>query len=176
MGWECRMMKKYELTDESIEHVGHKLYRIKALRSFSNVKQGDLGGYIEKEDNLSHDGDCWIYGNARVSDNASVYGDAHVSGNAMVSGNALIYDNARVFDNARVCGNAKVSGDARLPGRIVVDGESKISGNCILKFNGWIWLKNIILDHGIWTDSYTVDNKTYIISNTLEQLYIGDIE
>lgn len=50
------MEKKYILTDETIKVNGKTLYRIKALREFSNVKAGDLGGFVESESNLSHDG------------------------------------------------------------------------------------------------------------------------
>jgi dUTPase len=28
--------------------------------------QGEIGGWIENEDNLSHCGDCWVYGDAEV--------------------------------------------------------------------------------------------------------------
>ncbi|AGF87662.1 Uncharacterised protein [Streptococcus suis] len=28
--------------------------------SFGSVEVGDLGGYIEKEENLSHDGNAWV--------------------------------------------------------------------------------------------------------------------
>ena len=44
--------KKYELTGDFIEILGRKLYRIRALRDFSYVKTGDLGGYIENENNF----------------------------------------------------------------------------------------------------------------------------
>jgi len=81
-------MKKFELTSETKVYLGRKLFRIKSLLSFSFVKEGDLGGWIEKEDNLSHDGDAWVFGNAQVSGNAQVFGDAWVFGNAQVSGNA----------------------------------------------------------------------------------------
>ncbi|MBB4077294.1 hypothetical protein GGR08_001625, partial [Bartonella fuyuanensis] len=30
-----------------------------ALKDFDDIKAGDLGGFIEKEVNLSHDGNCW---------------------------------------------------------------------------------------------------------------------
>lgn len=64
-------MKKYEFTDETEFFFGRKLHRIKALRDIGeDVKTGDLGGWIEKESNLSHDGDAWVYGNAKVCDNA----------------------------------------------------------------------------------------------------------
>lgn len=77
-------MKKYELTTECKEFLGRKLYRIKALTSFSDVKEGDLGGWIEKEENLSQEGNTWVYGNATVYDNATVYGNAMVYGNAEI--------------------------------------------------------------------------------------------
>lgn len=58
-------MKKYELLiDDTIDVFGITLFRIKALISFGNVAKGDLGGYVKKEDNLSHSGDAWVYGNA----------------------------------------------------------------------------------------------------------------
>ena len=76
-------MKKFELTNEFITNsYGVKLFRIKALITLPSVKAGELGGYIEKEGNLSQYGDAWVYGNARV------YGDAQVSGDAWVCDNA----------------------------------------------------------------------------------------
>ena len=74
-------MKKFELTNEFITNsYGVKLFRIKALIEFGNVKAGDLGGYIEKEENLSHMGDAWVSDDARISGDAQVFGDARVSG------------------------------------------------------------------------------------------------
>lgn len=69
-------MKKFELTAESKIFAGKKLFRIKALLSFGDVKEGELGGYVEKEENLSNDGNAWVYGNARVYGNAD-YATAH---------------------------------------------------------------------------------------------------
>ncbi len=58
---------KYELLkDQSIELASGTAYRIKALKSFGNVKKGEIGGYVESEDNLSQEGDCWISDNAIV--------------------------------------------------------------------------------------------------------------
>jgi len=78
------MTKKYKLTDEYVMHFGRKLFRIVAVASFASVSAGELGGYIEKEQNLSHDGDAWVYGNAQVYGDARVYGDAWVYGDARV--------------------------------------------------------------------------------------------
>ena len=89
--------KKYELLkDDEVTYFGRTLYRIKATTDFGDVKKGELGGYIQKEKNLSHFGDAW------VSDDAWVTDDAWVSGNARVSGNAWVLDDAWVSGNARV--------------------------------------------------------------------------
>lgn len=82
-------MKKYEMIyDDEM-----KMYRIKALIDIPsiNVKVGNFGGFIEKENNLSHKDNCWIF------DNAEVFGNARVYGNAIISGNARVYGDARVF-------------------------------------------------------------------------------
>ena len=70
------MEKKYKLTEETKEWCGRTLHRIEALKDFGDVKAGDKGGWIEKEENLSHQGDAWVYGNAQVSGNAKVYDNA----------------------------------------------------------------------------------------------------
>jgi hypothetical protein len=128
-------MKKYELTAEFIEKWGKKLFRIKALISFGSVEAGELGGYVEKEDNLAQDGDAWVcddawvYGNARVYDDAWVYGDARVYGNAEVYGDARVYGNARVYDDAWVYGDARVYGNARVCDDAWVYGNAWVCGN-----------------------------------------------
>jgi hypothetical protein len=73
------VIMKYKLTNESmINAAGKKLFRIKALVDIEEygVKKGDLGGWIEKEDNLSQSGNAWIFGEAKVSGSAEVSGDA----------------------------------------------------------------------------------------------------
>ena len=50
------MTKKYKLTKRTKLLDGHILHRIQALKNFGDVKKGDLGGWIEKEGNLSHNG------------------------------------------------------------------------------------------------------------------------
>lgn len=90
------MEKHFELTDETIEVAGNTLHRIRCTRDCKWAKTGDLGGFIEKEDNLS--GDAW------VADNAQVFGTARVSGNAWVSDNARVYGNARIDCIKAHCG------------------------------------------------------------------------
>lgn len=65
-------MKKFELTSEFVTFLGKKLFRIKALVSFGDVAEGELGGFIERENNLDQYGDAWVYGNAWVCGDARV--------------------------------------------------------------------------------------------------------
>ena len=132
---------KYEiLKDEFIEFDGRKLYRIRALKDFHNVKKGKVGGYIASERNLSHEGEAWVYGNAcvsgdaRISGDARVYGDAQVYGDAWVSGNAQVYGNARVYGDAQVYGNAQVSGNAQ-----------------VLNRHSVVWFSNVGTENGTLT-------------------------
>ena len=92
------MDKKFELVGNGV-FVGSKIvFRIKALKDFGDVKKGDLGGFVEEEVNLSHEGECWIYN------------DACVYGCARLYQNAKIYDNVRVYDFSEVCGDANIHG------------------------------------------------------------------
>ena len=134
------MEKKYKLTEETINVDGRTLYRIEALKDFNDVKKGDKGGFIENEKNLSQSDDCWVYGNAKVSDNAMVcgnakvygnarvYGNTWVFGNAMVSVNALVIDKARVYGNAQVRGNAEVYGNAKVYDDALVCEDAQVYG------------------------------------------------
>ena len=105
-------MKKFEFTGEtktiSLFFRTATLHRIRAVAEFGLVKIGDLGGWIEKEENLSHEGKAWVCGDAEVWGNAKVCGDAKVWGNAEVWGNAKVCGDAKVWGNAKVCGDAEV--------------------------------------------------------------------
>ena len=97
------MNTKYEFTGETKIVHGRTLRRIKAIVAIgATVAPGDIGGWIESENNLSVYGNAWVYGNAKVFDKALVYGNAKVSGDAIVSDNALVCDNALVSGDARV--------------------------------------------------------------------------
>ena len=108
-------MKKYEMTSNYKIFLGKKLFQIRALVDLCNgVKAGELGGYIEKEENLSQSGNAWVGGDARVTDNARVTGNAQVAGDAWVRDNAQVRDNAHIAGNAHVAGKAWVSKSADL--------------------------------------------------------------
>ena len=116
-------MKKYELvkTDRP-----DGLFQIKALKDGPWGPAGTFGGFVESADNLSQEDECWVYGDARVSENACVSENARVFGNAEVFGDAEVFGNARVFGKAQVYGNARVFGDAEVFGNARVFGNAQV--------------------------------------------------
>ena len=103
-------MKKFEITHTQKIVNGITLYQIKALKDFANVKAGDLRGWIEKEDNLSQERNCWVYESGEVYEGGRVFGDAQVFGR--VCGDVQVYGKARIFDGIVIFGGAKVYGDS----------------------------------------------------------------
>jgi hypothetical protein len=97
-------MKKYELTQESVQAYDSTLYRIKALINFGQVSAGDIGGFVENESNLSQEGNCWIYDESRC------FGKARVSGDASVSDYSWVYGNTVVRGNVTISGHRWLSG------------------------------------------------------------------
>ena len=125
-------MRKYEFTGETKTLCdGTALHRIRALIDIDLrlrvVKAGDLGGWLECERNLSHYGNCWVYGDANVFGNAEVWGNAEVLGNAKVWGDAEVCGNAEVYGGAMVCGDAEVYGDTKIGGDAIVRGINHIA-------------------------------------------------
>lgn len=86
------MSKKYVLTDASKIVEGTTVFRIRALIDIPmyGVKIGDLGGWVESEANLSHDGNCWVADDSVVKNLAGVYQDAIVYDNSIVEDNVLV--------------------------------------------------------------------------------------
>lgn len=95
-----------------------------------SVRQGDLGGFAQSENNLSQEGACWLFQNAIaaedavVAENAQIRNLAVLRGNTMVVGNAIIRDCSIVEDYAIVTTG-------------VVEGNSRIAGNARIIRNEW---------------------------------------
>ena len=132
-------MKKYEMTSNTKEFIGRKLFQIRALKDFGDVKAGDLGGYIEKEENLSHNGNAWVYDNVKIYDNAKVFGDAQVHGNALIYSNARIFDKAKVYGNTWVCGNALIYDNAQIYDAVQIYENVQIYGNAQIYDNASVY-------------------------------------
>lgn len=98
--------KKYEFTGKIKTIFGIEFKQIRAIISFGCVVAGEIGGWIECEENLSQSGNAWVSGNARVSGDAEVKKDDDY----MVVGGAGRYNRFTTFFKCRdktikvVCG------------------------------------------------------------------------
>lgn len=129
------MSKKYELTDNTYIHNSVTLYQIRALKDFSNVKAGELGGYVQSTKNLSQKGKCWIY-----NDDSMVYGNAIICGNAKIMCESEVCDNAKVSENATISdsiifGSAIISGNASISDNVKIHGVAKVYDNAQIRDN-----------------------------------------
>lgn len=148
--------KKYEITD--IAHPKYPwLHRIRALVHVGDVARGDLGGYVESEENLSQGGHCWIYDDAIACECAAVIEEGCLLNasvardNAVICGDAMLFDKASaedyscllngvVKDAARIAGNAviKAADNREAP---VIRGNSNIYGTVCGRF----YINDIVL-------------------------------
>ena len=163
--------KKYRISDDGeVRHFGdHTLHRIQALRDIVDVltgnviaRAGDFGGWIENENNLSIDGNCWVSDNACVFDKSSVTDDAIVSGRAIVMGDNWIGECSRVYDRASISGEgvmlfeqSSVYGNAEIIGKnsnslIKLRHQSRVFGNASITGNGiMICNRSVVRNHTI---------------------------
>lgn len=152
------MNRNYELTDETQQHHGATLYRIRATHDFVNqgrtIKAGAPGGWVEGyhnlQDNAWVDDEAIVFRNALAKDNAwvkdkaMVLGDAIlggecvVSNNASVSGSAEVSGQANIADNAWVCGQAKVYGHASVIHYAVVLGKACVYDNATISGHAYV--------------------------------------
>lgn len=155
---------KYKITDETTKYLGRTLHRIEALCTFNDVNIGDKGGFIESENNLSQEGTCWVYNNAKVLEQAVVSGDACIYDNAIVRGNALVYNNADVTGRAVVGGNAKIYGNASISGHATIINEAQvfdnadIRGYAVIRHNVKVYGNTEISDHSNISDYTEIYN------------------
>lgn len=157
------MNKKYKLLPKQLVHftdltdnekpVERRMYRLKALRDIPahNIKAGDLGGWVNRRNILSHEGDCWIGNEAKffsedghtvslvtddalITDQVIVYSRVNTSisiyQNAILSENVKLIAVGRGFD-PRIHGEARLSDDAfiRNPTEITgkISGEARVT-------------------------------------------------
>ncbi|WP_066753412.1 hypothetical protein, partial [Proteus myxofaciens] len=107
----------------------------------------EQGGWIEKKENLSQEGDCFIY------DDAMVFGYAQIQGNAIVAEDAIVYGNAIITDSAKVYGKAQVYGHAYIDGESIISENKHIFEN-IQSWNNIDSLEVINTNIGSKTDDY----------------------
>lgn len=152
--------KKYRLLEEKEtvqnQYGGFAGYRIQALVDIPlhGVTAGDLGGFVAHQNVLSHEGSCWIGGDAFVGSSINsrysgygyperskfnVEGDAlvtgqayvcgHVWGNAEISGST--YVSAEIGSDSIITDNAYISGSS-MRGSVVLSGNAKVTNVYIM--------------------------------------------
>ena len=163
-------MEKYEILmdkEYTIEWKGHILHRIRALIDFGDVKKGDLGGFVENENNLSYYGNCWIYDGAKAMDSSRVYDDSRM------------YDESEMHDNSRMYGDSELNNSAKLYGKLVskVDDFMEINNpqgrlvTCVKKGNKIFYsvgCQNEITEE---TFKYRIENENYGLEENPHRKY-----
>lgn len=166
---------KYEFTGEVRGNLGRVLKRIRRL------SDGLVGGWIEHEENLSHEGSCFVYDYAQVSGYARVQDDAQARNTARVSDHAILRDHAQargktwinghailrdravatcrswVGDRAMICDEASLSGDAAASDDAVIGGTTQVRQNAWLR--GSTHVRRLGM---VFNDSDRVVNVTYL--------------
>lgn len=122
---------KYEITE--IAHPQYPfLHRIRALQPVgTEVRLGDLGGFVEHEGNLSDDTEdsAWVY------DDAIACNDAYLDQGATLRDRAVACERAYLSGHTRLSGEARAEGDAYLRGAVVKD-QARVSGTLLDRPSG----------------------------------------
>ena len=174
--------KKYDiLTDEknTLTYNGRVLHRIIALKDFSDVKKGSIGGFVESGKNLSQKDDCWIYNDAMVMDDACVYDNAKVFDQCIVKGHAKLHENAKMSYRAVISENVDVHGSAKIVDRAFLSGYIEVK-DCA-RIGGFVSLDNfydIVIDKNAYIfnsmDCITVNYAYYFSHFTLTAFRCND--
>lgn len=117
---------KFKLIEDFYK--GRIVFRICSVKDFGRMPAGSVGGIVEKESNLSQEGDSWIGYDSKV------YGDSRVEGNATIAGNCTLRGNVLIKDSVTCYGKIKISG------KVIISGGSKLRGIITIKS------KNLTID------------------------------
>lgn len=129
-------MIKYRLSEEprafTYQVDGEKksvlLRQVIAVTDFNDVKAGTSGGWVDADNVLSQQGDCWIY-----DENAMAFAGTEITGNARITQPCTLYNNVRIGDNVWI-DRADISDGARISDNVTIQsssvrGESAIYGD-----------------------------------------------
>lgn len=132
------MNKKYEVTNITMEFGERTLYRIRALKDFADVKTGDLGGWVSGENNLSQEGNCWIYDEAKCMDNSKIYGNStmhdysEMYDYSIMYGDSEMHNYTEMHDYSIMYSYSKMYGCSKMRDSSTMYGNSKMYGNSMM--------------------------------------------
>ena len=172
--YESKMNRKhFELTRESkINYEGVTVFRIKCVKDFIHARNGDLGGWVQKLENLNNNAwvseEAEVYENANVYENALISGHAKVRGTAKVYGYAKVYENAEIYfdgvevsDNAEIYGYTHIRSNPRIYGNAKVFGNTTVFGHCVISDNAKVYGDTYIEDSGIHGNAEIYGTRPY---------------
>lgn len=161
-------MKKYRLIEGDKEYRGQKLYQIQALRDFTTsnnteVKTGDLGGFVSGEHNLSHEGNCWVANSAEVRDKSCVSENGYVGGFSYLNGAVQVFGNARItrgdfYGEVKIYDNAKVSVKGTVCDEVEIFGNAEVGGKNTNIFDAVKIFENAVIGGSLICDIKIGDN------------------
>jgi len=135
---------------------GHKFYdtgvnyQIRALKDIESmgIRKGDLGGYVNDKDNLSQEGNCWIFNDSRMFNNSRMYDNSKMHNNSMMFNNSEMHDNSEMYDNARMYNNSKMHNN------------TVMFNNSEMHDNSEMYGKSRMFDSAVLTNDSSLINKT----------------
>ena len=155
-------MKKYELIKESKTiFEGREVYRIRALKDFRNVRAGDVGGWVCSYNNLSQEGNCWIYGNAKCLDHARIFD------NAMIIDNSKMFDKSKMYDNSMMCDNSMMYNNSMMCNRAIMRNSSMMLDNSKMFDNSIMYDDTVMCNSSIMLDNARMYYKAKMYGNAI---------
>ena len=155
------MSEKYKLirVDER-HHNGESglelpTYRLMATRTIHLidgrvVEPGELGGFVDNADCLSHEGNCWI------ADNARAYGNTVVRDDALAKDDAVLGNPRSTKDGATLSGQAVVAEHATVAGSSVED-KGRVSGHSQVRVGSLVGGRSSVYQFAQLSSSTTSD-------------------
>ena len=166
-------MEKYELIKESKTYFeGREIFRIRALKNFGTVKAGDVGGWVCSENNLSQEGDCWIYNEAKCLDNAMIFDNAKMYDNSVMCNNAKMYNNAimlnnsTMFDSSRMYDNSTMFNNAMMFDNSIMLNDSKMFNNSVMRNNSEMYDNALMGDNAKMFDNSRMYDNAKMFDNS----------
>ena len=159
--------KKYELTDITMEFKGIKLYRIKALKNFSNVKAGDLGGWVSSEYNLSQYGNCWIYDNAICMNNSKMYDNSKIYDDSKMYDNSKMYDDSMMFEDSEMYDDSVMRDDSVMYDNSKMYDNSRMYNNSVMYDDSVMYGSSEMRDHSVMYDNSTMHDSSKMYGSSM---------
>lgn len=139
--------RKYEMTNITMEFEERTLYRIRALKNFRNVKAGDLGGWVSDKYNLSQEGECWIYDEAKCMDNARMYHNSAMYNNSVMCDFSEMHGCSEMHNYSAMCDNSRMYNCSAMYDNSRIYNDSKMYNNSRMFDNSAMYNNAVMLDN-----------------------------